>query len=407
MKNRILSVLLAALMLALLLPFAALSVFAGEEDLIITKNGVPAVEDEDYDWYGVTLSIYSDGITVSGKMENVIIRCEANDLTFENLYINCSESRRDTVCFENNCVLYLKGDNCVSNTNGSYSAIYADSDHLEIAGDGNLDVYSAHDGIYAEGCLTVSASGKINVDVAHGAVICWTPTFRETVNMFFAHGKGEDCGVLWSWECAVIGGGLGVKGSADYVDSIGLVTDDLLYNEDSGYYYVGEGDNAPIAKSLLIISSEYAVVSLGAKVNEKTSSLRLGARYNGFLLDADERASVQDLGMLFYPSHLLGENALDLKNANAARMSATAIEEFDENKTFVDYDSFTFYVTIVNIPDKGKDTDISFRPYIIYGEKTVYGDVYERNYYSVLDAAGVLAYKQGDNEISCPDNWFD
>ncbi|MBQ0108966.1 MAG: carbohydrate-binding domain-containing protein, partial [Clostridiales bacterium] len=220
MKNRILSVLLAALMLALLLPFAALSVFAGEEDLTITKNGVLAEEDEDYGWYGVTLSIYSDGITVSGKMENVIIRCQANDLTFENLYINCSESKRDTVCFENNCVLYLKGDNCVSNTNGSYSAIYA-TDSLEIAGDGNLDVYSAHDGIYAEGCLTVSASGKINVDVAHGAVICWTPTFRETVNMFFAHGKGEDCGVLWSGDCVVIGDGLGVKGSADYVDSIG------------------------------------------------------------------------------------------------------------------------------------------------------------------------------------------
>ena len=411
MKNRIIGVLLAALMLVSILPFAALSVFAGEEDLIITKNGAPAVAYEDYEWFNGILNIYEDGLTVSGEIDDGRIRCMASDLTFDNFSITFSDDDDDTVAFHDDCVLYLKGNNFIFNENGSFSGIYSYAGSFEIAGDGNLDVYSAHDGIYAEGRLTVSASGKINVDVAHGAVICWAPIFRETVNMFFAHGKGEDCGVLWSWECAVIDGGLGVKGSADYVDSIGLVTDDFLYDEDSAYYYVGEGDNAPIAKSLLIISSEYAVLSLGAKVNEKTSSLRLGARYNGFLLGAAERASVEDLGMLFYPSHLLGTSALDLGNASAARMSATAIEEFDAAKKFVDYDSFTFYVTIVNIPDKGKDTNISFRPYIIYSKiyskKTVYGDVYERSYYSVLDAAGVLAYKQGDNEISCPDNWFD
>ena len=67
MKNRILSVLLAALMLALMLPFAALSVFAGEEDLTITKNGVPAVAYEDYEWFNGILNIYEDGLTVSGK----------------------------------------------------------------------------------------------------------------------------------------------------------------------------------------------------------------------------------------------------------------------------------------------------------------------------------------------------
>ena len=155
------------------------------------------------------------------------------------------------------------------------------------------------------------------------------------------------------------------------------------------------------------LGSGYAVLSLGAKVNEKTSSLRLGAFYNGEILTSAERASVQDLGMLFYPSHLLGENTLDLSNTNAARMSATAIEEFNENKTFVDYETFTFYATIVNIPDKGKDTNISFRPYIIYGECTFYGDVLARSYNDVVNVNRGIALALGDNEISCPDNWFD
>lgn len=52
------------------------------------------------------------------------------------------------------------------------------------------------------------------------------------------------------------------------------------------------------------LGSGYAVLSLGAKVNEKTSSLRLGAFYNGKILTSAERASVEDLGMLFYPSRL-------------------------------------------------------------------------------------------------------
>ena len=49
----------------------------------------------------------------------------------------------------------------------------------------------------------------------------------------------------------------------------------------------------------------------------------------------------------------------------------------------------------------------AFRPYIIYGEKTFYGEILERNYNDTLDAVRGLALELGDNEISCPDNWFD
>ncbi len=162
-------------------------------------------------------------------------------------------------------------------------------------------------------------------------------------------------------------------------------------------------------QQIVLFEKEVCVVSLGAKVNESTSSLRLGAQYNGYFLTPEEIESVEDLGMIFYPSHLLGDNELVINTPGAARLSAVAIDEeyFDPDKTFADYETFVFYVTIVNIPDKGKDTDIAFRPYIIYSEGTVYGETLERNYNDTLKASHKIASEQGDNEISCPSNWFD
>ncbi|MBQ0108993.1 MAG: hypothetical protein KBS44_01770, partial [Clostridiales bacterium] len=126
------------------------------------------------------------------------------------------------------------------------------------------------------------------------------------------------------------------------------------------------------------------VVSLGAKIKTETSSLRLGATYNGKLLERSEREAVKDMGTIFYPSHLLGDDILDLNNANAVRMSATAIEEFEEDKVFADYETFTFYITIVGIPEGGWNTKIAFRPFIILGDGTVeYGEVMERCYNDV------------------------
>ena len=420
MKNRIIGVLLAALMLVSILPFAAVPAFAdGGDSVTVTKNGAPAVEGIDYELEGGVLAIYSDGLTVSGKIENGMLICEAADLTFDNFSITFSDDDDDTVSFYDDCVLYLKGNNFISNENGSFSGIYSCAESFGISGDGNLDVYSEHDGIFTEwSYFAVSASGVINVNAKHTAVRAACLDVKETVNMFFMCGTNEDYGAVWCYEF-LKPDDLVLKGSAEIVDSVGSLTDEawyFAYDEDLEDEYdnmdcflVGEdGDyTAPIAKSLAILNSDYVVRTLGAKINENTSSLRLGAKYNGYLLASAERASVEDLGMLFYPSHLLGETALDLKSVSAVRMSATAIEEFDSAKKFVDYDSFTFYVTIVNIPDKGIDTDISFRPYIIYSEGTFYGDVLARSYNDVVNVNRGLALEQGDNEIICPYDWFD
>ncbi|MBQ0110222.1 MAG: hypothetical protein KBS44_08115, partial [Clostridiales bacterium] len=135
-----------------------------------------------------------------------------------------------------------------------------------------------------------------------------------------------------------------------------------------------------------LVPAENYVLSLGGKVNKTTFSLRLGASYDASSLDKDARASVTDIGIVFYPAHLLGEDSLDLENENAVSISACGIEEgYDPAKKFTDYDSFTFYVTIVNIPEEGRDTFISFRPFIIFGGETVcYDGTMQRSYNYVL-----------------------
>ena len=154
---------------------------------------------------------------------------------------------------------------------------------------------------------------------------------------------------------------------------------------------------------------EGVVVSLGSKVKSSTFSLRLGAKYNGKLLSADERATVTDLGIVFYPSKFLkAGDVLNLTTEGAAILSAAGIDEdyYVDGKAFVDYETFVFYATIVNIPEKGRNTNISFCPYIIYSEGTVYGEVLARNYNDTLTAAREIAIENSENEISCPSNWF-
>ncbi|MBQ0108955.1 MAG: hypothetical protein KBS44_01575, partial [Clostridiales bacterium] len=153
------------------------------------------------------------------------------------------------------------------------------------------------------------------------------------------------------------------------------------------YESIGDAADIMTPQVVKVTTENHIVTSLGAKIKTDTSSLRLGAFYNGKILDDEQREAVKDLGMIFYPKHLLGEETLNLDNTKAVRMSATGIEEFDSEKTFEDYETFTFYVTIVGIPENGWNTKIAFRPFIILGNGTIeYGEVLERCYNDVVAA---------------------
>lgn len=363
--------------------------FEISHDLTVTRDGKPAVEGTDYSWEERTLLIFEEGLTVSGTTERETVSTSATDLTIEDLSITVpAESKTNAIEILNDFVLYVKGDNVIINNDASYSGIYfVFADLFEIAGDGNLEINAAHDGIYVEGSAEISTSGKLTVKADHIGLRAENLDLKNTIGELFVTGGNEQYGAVYVLGYCSPDEEIIIKGSADTVDSASCVAETAKFNTSA--HSVKVGDN--VAKSVLVASKTNVVVSLGAKINEKTFSLRLGAKYNGYLLGADEIASVEDLGMIFYPSHLLGENVLDLDNANAARMSATAIEEFDERKTFADYETFTFYVTIVNIPEKGRDTNISFRPFIIYSEGTFYGKVLERSYNGVIDTLGARA----------------
>ncbi|MBQ0109860.1 MAG: hypothetical protein KBS44_06235, partial [Clostridiales bacterium] len=128
----------------------------------------------------------------------------------------------------------------------------------------------------------------------------------------------------------------------------------FLYNADATRF-VNYTSNTSVSMILPQIyklvenkEEEGVVVSLGSKVKTSTFSLRLGAKYNGKLLSADERATVTDLGIVFYPSKFLKEaDALDLTTEGAAILSATGIDEdyYVDGKAFVDYETFVFYAT--------------------------------------------------------------
>ncbi|MBQ9848409.1 MAG: hypothetical protein IJO64_05065 [Clostridia bacterium] len=128
--------------------------------------------------------------------------------------------------------------------------------------------------------------------------------------------------------------------------------------------------------------NQEAIITLGAKINTDTSSLRMGAYYTADWIEGEKTSeNITDMGIVFYPVHLLGKNELSLKTEGALKQSATGIVEYDASKVFVDYEAFTFFTTITNIPEKGLDTEIAFRGYVVYDDGTVFfSDTLARSY---------------------------
>ena len=140
------------------------------------------------------------------------------------------------------------------------------------------------------------------------------------------------------------------------------------------------------------------IVSLGAKVNAESKGIRFGSKYirNAYV------DSVAGLGMLLYPTELLGEDTLDLaywadnpydKDANDGgvhniREIGVVGDDFVTGQAFEKYAEFTFYVTLNELPDDDLDTEITAVPYVRYADGTVfYGEALVRSYNGVLDAA--------------------
>lgn len=145
-----------------------------------------------------------------------------------------------------------------------------------------------------------------------------------------------------------------------------------------------------------LFPEESAVVSLGAKVNTLQNGLRFGAKYNR--IDSKE---VKQLGMLLYPTAKLGASTLNMDYYRANPYSSSnpsgvilmnavyiSASDYHPGKEFKDYESFVYFVTLLNIPDASLSVNITAVPFIEYTDgEIIYGEPLVRNYNAVKAAA--------------------
>lgn len=184
------------------------------------------------------------------------------------------------------------------------------------------------------------------------------------------------------------------------------------------YDALDAGFASPISGSVVdysftAASKNIPVTTIGAKINTAAPALRLGAKYEAAQLNGLARADVEDIGIVFYPTRLLGSNELTPTTSGAMKLSAMGIEGYVEGNVFEDYDSFIFYVTIINIPANGMDDLISYRAYLkaydrAGGETFLAENTYERCYDYVYETLfPALGSGSGDNAILPDNGWFE
>ena len=213
--------------------------------------------------------------------------------------------------------------------------------------------------------------------------------------------------MLWAWEWGGYNGILDqlVVGDKVYVYGFDFangtstnMSDNSVYfttyspTMGNGYYgYVdsGEPEEPEVPDEPEI--GESNVVSLGAKVNTEKYGLRMGAT----LTKDNSKGEVISLGMLVISEKALGSNELNLEYAatdkNVADVKARAIDNYAEGKEFEDYDSITYYVTVLGLENYTSENIVA-RPYVVYrtrtGEVVYYGEKMVRNYDDVVATVG-------------------
>ena len=267
MKKRILSLLLAIIMVLGVCPVTVLA--EGEtsgHDLYVTENGEPAEEGVDYEWSGDKLYIKQNGLTVSGvsTAENISVESGVSDLTIDTLSIHTPNDHA-LIFNGTNASLILKGSNTLDNTGGLISGnAIAFASTGEIKGDGDLTTHGGSGGIYA-GKLTVSASGRLEfIGDSFGMFADNGFTFTGSVNKVIARTTGvhaikRDSGNLTVSERLTVTASL--DGNADESAIIGVADCDS-----ANYVKLGEER----AKSVLIVNRghDLSVTENGERAEE-------------------------------------------------------------------------------------------------------------------------------------------
>ena len=131
------------------------------------------------------------------------------------------------------------------------------------------------------------------------------------------------------------------------------------------------------------------IKNIGAKVNTELAGIRFGTTFKN---DAT-LGLVVALGTLLIPEAKLGASELTIDSANSLIVNVPArtiaAEDYVEGKAFEDYESFTYYVTIIGLEGHESDNIVA-RSYVTYsansGVNTVYADAITRNINQVAAA---------------------
>lgn len=180
----------------------------------------------------------------------------------------------------------------------------------------------------------------------------------------------------------------------------------VLINDGTKDVYAGSvGTSSLLIKVNGGAANSDPVTSLGAKINIARKGLRFGALYN-----KQSDKELKEIGVLMYPTSLLGSDTLNLEYAashsKVAKVKEIGIEDVIANKKFNTYDSFVFHASIINIPTANLDTLVTAVPYVIFSDgTTIYGEAKSRSYNSVVDGSG-LASGEGDNQVDPGDDWW-
>ncbi len=254
MKKKILAILMTALMVVSLIPMFAFTALADTHDLTVTKNDEAAVEGTDYSWSGITLTIKTDGLTVSGSTTTEIISVggSVNNLTIKDLSITLN-SDDGPIVFNGQCTLTIIGNNTIT-TNGDSMAIQHYNEDFTITGTGNLTTSGKVGGIYSSGNLIFDQPGTVTVSGGYGIKVKGTISFNNGIGKFIARGLGEEQAAVSSVNGDIIcGDNLLVKGSLIADVDEANINGDIKINDKK----IKIGDD--VAKAVLIKTVKYDV----------------------------------------------------------------------------------------------------------------------------------------------------
>lgn len=165
---------------------------------------------------------------------------------------------------------------------------------------------------------------------------------------------------------------------------------DQLSNNVSGVYFCTHEPIMGDDYYGYVAPPEPNIKNIGAKVNTELAGIRFGTTFKNDVTLGE----VVALGTLIIPEAKLGsdELTLDLNNDLVKNVPARTIsaDDYVAGKAFEDYESFTYYVTVIGLQGHESDNLVA-RSYVTYnantGVNTVYADAITRNINDVAAAA--------------------